>query len=293
MCSSDLIGALASANDLQSPYRLRIGQRLNVPGDASAARFAQTPDTTTQAEEKISSQQTPAGDEQPQRIAAAQTDSPPGLSPSDRPDVTQRALTANEQRKRDDQPASTPDAVGVRPEEEDERPYLSVFSDVGGILTPKGTMFVEPSIDFTTSSDNRFFFSGVEIVDAVLIGVIEATDTDRRALTESLSFRYGITNRLEIDGRIAYVSRDDRISGVSIDDGTTILRDLSGNGLGDVDFGLNYQLNNGKKFPYTILNLRAKAPTGLGPFEVARDASGIETELATGSGFGRSSQASL
>ncbi|MBL4618465.1 MAG: LysM peptidoglycan-binding domain-containing protein [Marinicaulis sp.] len=279
------IAVLASANDLKTPYRLSIGQRLNVPGNASAARLAQALVTPTPTEEKITSSQAPASKEQPQRVAAAQTDTPPGPTPGERPDVTQRALT-NEQRKRDDQPAGgTPDAVGVRPEEEEERPYLSVFSDVGGILTPKGSMFVEPSVDYTVSSDNRFFFGGVEIVDAVLIGVIEATDTDRRALTESLSFRYGITNRLEIDGRIAHVSRDDRISGVAIDSGTTVLRNLDGSGLGDTDIGLHYQLNSGKKFPYTILNLRGKAPTGLGPFEVARDAAGIETELATGSGF--------
>jgi hypothetical protein len=31
--------------------------------------------------------------------------------------------------------------------------------------------------------------------------------------------------------------------------------------------------------------MRAKAPTGLGPFEVEREANGIETELATGSGY--------
>ncbi len=280
------IAVLASANDLKPPYRLSVGQRLNVPGNASAARLAQALVTPTPAEEKITSSQTSASEEQPQQVAAAQTDSPPGPTPGERPDVTRRALAASEPSKRDDQPADdAPDAVGVRPEEEDEQPYLSVFSDVGGILTPKGSMFVESSVNYTVSSDNRFFFGGVEIVDAVLIGVIEATDTDRRALTESFSLRYGLTNRLEVTGRVSHVMRDDRISGVSIDDGTSVLRDLNGSGLGDTDIGLHYQLNSGKKFPYTILNLRGKAPTGRGPFEVARDAAGIETELATGSGF--------
>jgi LysM repeat protein len=284
------ISAIASANNLKSPYRLSIGQRLNVPGAASAARVAQAPGAAAETQSKIAASQPQAETEEPQRIAAAQTGSPSGSpsgpTPGERPDVTQRALTAQERRQRDDQPSgNTPEAVGVRPEEEEERPYLSVFSDVGGVLSPKGTLYAEPSIDFTVSSDNRFFFQGVEIADAILIGQIEATDSNRRAVTESLTFRYGITNRLEIDGRVAYVTRDDRISGVSIDDGTSVLRNLNGNGLGDTDIGLHYQLNNGRKFPYTVLNMRAKAPTGEGPFEVDRDAVGIETELATGSGF--------
>ena len=37
--------------------------------------------------------------------------------------------------------------------------------------------------------------------------------------------------------------------------------------------------------PYFVANLRGKFPTGRGPFDVDRDASGIEEELPTGSGF--------
>jgi hypothetical protein len=36
---------------------------------------------------------------------------------------------------------------------------------------------------------------------------------------------------------------------------------------------------------YLVGNLRVKTPTGRGPFDVNRDANGLETELATGSGF--------
>ena len=98
--------------------------------------------------------------------------------------------------------------------------------------------------------------------------------------------RYGLTSRLELDARISHVYRDDRVSGVAISDNSEILREIDGNGLGDASFGVHYQLNNGKKFPYTILNLRAKAPTGEGPFDVNRDPdSGVDIDIATGSGF--------
>ena len=281
--NNSTIRAIAAANDLRSPYSLSIGQRLNIPGaaPATAARVAQA-DPIAETLEKIDSQQSTSNAQaQPQRVASAQT-----VSPGDRPDVTERAIRQQEDRKPDDTPSrSTPEAVGVRPDEEDEIPELAAFADIGGVLTPKGTLYVEPAVDFATSSDNRFFFQGVEIASAVLIGAIEATDTDRRAITESFGVRYGLTNRLEVDGSISYVSRQDRVSGVSIDNNTAATRDLGGYGIGDANFGLHYQLNNGRSFPYTIVNLRAKAPTGDGPFDVDRDIDGFDTELATGSGF--------
>lgn len=284
------VAALADANNLSPPYPLSVGQRLAAPGAAAPAatmvaeadaRRAEEPAPSKIEKEEPSPQPTAAP--QPRKVAETST-----VTPETRPDVTRRVVEEERRRKEDQPEPGAPEEVGVRPEEE-ERPYLSLFTDVGGILTPRGTLFVEPSVDFTVSSDNRFFFQGVEIADAILIGAIEATDSDRRAYTESLGVRYGLTNRLELDGRISYVSRDDRISGVSIDDTTAdqsgTFRNLEGNGLGDAEMGLHYQLNKGKNFPYTILNMRAKAPTGDGPFDVGREDNGIEAELAVGSGY--------
>ncbi len=283
------VAAIASANNIKAPYKLRIGQQLTIPGSAPApVQIAQAPSVNAApnqaSQQKVTSAPAQADSRPaPQRVASNAAD---GVNAAERPDVTERAVNQQRNRK-DDQPNNDglPQEVGVRPEEEEERPYLAVFSDVGGILTPKGTMYVDSSVNFTTSSDNRFFFQGVEILDAILIGAIEATDSDRRSITESVSVKYGLTNRFEIDGRIAYVQRDDSITGVSIDDSTSVFRELSGTGIGDVDLGLHYQINNGVNFPYMIANLRAKAPTGKGPFEVARDTAGVESELATGSGY--------
>jgi len=48
----------------------------------------------------------------------------------------------------------------------------------------------------------------------------------------------------------------------------------------------HYQLNNGRKWPFVVANLRANAPTGRGPFDIMRSPStGAELELATGSGY--------
>lgn len=274
------VSSIAQANKLASPYRLSVGQRLVVPGAAPAPQV-----TVAQAEApaeepaKIEKPSQTAAKPEPQKVADA---GPGAISPAERPDVTKRAVDKQREEKKAE---GGVEEVGVRPDEEEKRPYLSLFTDVGGILTPRGTLYAEPSVDFTVSSDNRFFFQGVEIVDAVLIGAIEATDLDRRAFTQSMGLRYGLTSRLELDGRISYVERHDRISGVLIDDQSSTFRELEGTGLGDAEVGLHYQLTNGRKFPYTILNMRAKAPTGKGPFEVGRDSRGVETELASGSGY--------
>lgn len=270
------VGALAAANGLSAPYTLSVGQRLAIPGAAEApARVAAA------APAKIEQPRAKAQEPVPPKVAASESST---ISPEIRPDVTERVVDEERSRKDKEPERATPEEVGIRPEEE-ERPYLSLFTDVGGILTPRGTLYVEPSVDFTVSSDNRFFFQGVEIADAILIGAIEATDSDRRAYTQSLGFRYGLGSRIEIDGRASYVYRDDRISGVTIDDQTNTFRNLTGSGFGDVEMGLHVQLNDGIGFPYAIFNARAKAPTGLGPFEVGREANGIEKELATGSGY--------
>lgn len=265
---------LAAANRLKSPYPLSVGQKLVMPGAAPAPEHA-----------PVAKIETEPGDKQaPVKVASAE---PPGPSPESRPDVTDRAVKDQRRDGQQKEPggATTPQEVGVRPEHEDDRPEVAVLPDVGGILTPKGSFYVEPSFDYTVTSDNRFFFQGVEILDAILIGVIEATDSDRRGRTASLGARYGVTNRLEVDGRVSWINRNDRISGVAIDDGTSIFRELNGGGFGDAEVGAHYQLTNGRGFPFTVLNLRAKAPTGKGPFEVARDMRGVETELAAGSGY--------
>ncbi|MGE0408627.1 MAG: LysM peptidoglycan-binding domain-containing protein [Amphiplicatus sp.] len=286
------VDEVAAANKLRPPYTLSVGQQLSVPGAAPAPAqpapqapaqvLAQKPAEPAAKAAPATAESAP---KESQRVAAAS--SSPGPTAAERPDVTERALEA-QRRQEEEGPkeGELPQEVGVRPEEEEEKPYLAIFSDVGGILTPKGSMYLEPSTDFTVTSDNRFFFQGVEIIDAVLVGAIEATDSNRRASTQSLGFRYGVTSRLELDGRLSYVLRDDRVTGVAIDDQTTTTRNLEGTGFGDAEMGVHYQLNRGIKFPYLIANLRAKAPTGKGPYEISRTTNrGAELELPTGSGY--------
>ncbi len=202
------------------------------------------------------------------------------------PDAKQaRSAQAPSQTKDPDTP------VGQRAEaEQAERRTttdIPIFADIGGVLTPRGQFALEPRVDYTHSGVTRFFFQGVEIVDVVLVGLFELTDADRNTLTNSLTARYGITDRFEIDAEVSYLFRNDRITNEAVSlDNQTLVRDLSGNGVGDAEIGLHYQLNRaGRGSPVFVANFRAKSDLGEGPFEIARDQDGLELELPVGSGF--------
>ncbi len=183
-------------------------------------------------------------------------------------------------------PTATPpdQPVGEAPEE--ERPEISVLTDVGGVLTPTGSLVVEPSLDYSHSNVNRLTFRGIELQETVLIGVIEASDADRDLFSPALTMRYGLFQNFELEAKVPYVYRDDRITFLVPQAGQpdiTRSDSLSGDGLGDVELAAHYQITNTS--PFVVANLRFKTTTGEGPFDVKRDSFGIEKELPTGSGF--------
>jgi hypothetical protein len=185
-------------------------------------------------------------------------------------------------------PADQPQTVGRPPEERRLTIEDLGGMQAGGVLTPRGMLVVEPSFTYSHSGVNRFTFRGSEIVETVLIGVVEAEDADRDFFEAALTLRYGVTNRLEVEARVPGVYRDDRVGTTANLGGTEIELEesLDAFGLGDVEVATRYQINQGGGgIPFVVANLRAKFPTGEGPFDVDRDAFGIETELPTGSGF--------
>ena len=101
------------------------------------------------------------------------------------------------------------------------------------------------------------------------------------------ALRYGITDRLEIEGRVPYLYRNDRIEVVQQrDEGIVRNIFLEGDGVGDAEVSLRYQLNPLRPLkPIWVASLRVKSNTGKGPFEIPFDEFGVATGLATGSGF--------
>ena len=168
---------------------------------------------------------------------------------------------------------------------------ILALADQGGVLTPKGVLTIDPAITYSNSNVSQFNFRGVQILDAFLIGAIEATESDRDFISASVAARYGLTDRMEVSVQVPGVYRNDDLRRTDVTAVTTSTASeeetLEAFGLGDIDFGFQYQLNKPKgDWPFFVANVRARAPTGTGPFDVSRNPFNFETlESTTGSGF--------
>ena len=173
---------------------------------------------------------------------------------------------------------------------------VTVFED-RGILTSKGIFVLEPSFSYAHSTSTVVAIEGYTVIPSLIVGLINVSQAQRDMFNASLSVRYGITSYLEVGIKIPYVQIDESIRERQALQGTPvdIINDASGSGLGDVEFSIGYQLNEGADgYPYFVSNLRIKSDTGESPFETSRreltnkdgDVIGIVfDEKATGSGF--------
>jgi len=205
----------------------------------------------------------------------------------------QDALAAQDQVADDPNPKSV-SPVGVAPESPQEKPLppwmVRTFDLPGaGVLTPKGTLIVEPYLQYAHLSSNRVTLTGFTIVPALTIGLINIQGVSRDIYTAALVGRYGLTNRLELEVRVPYLYREDSITQRPLATPSTAdtVSTANGSGLGDIETTGRYQLNKGgPDEPYFVAFTRFKSTTGKGPFEMPTDPiTGFQTELPTGSGF--------
>ncbi|HSF66931.1 MAG TPA: hypothetical protein VLA67_05820 [Nitrospiraceae bacterium] len=184
--------------------------------------------------------------------------------------------------------------VGVAPDSPQETLPHAVFSRIidlpgAGVLTPKGTLVVEPYLQFAHLSSNRVTLTGFTIVPAITIGLINVQGVSRNIYTGALVGRYGLTNRLELELRIPYLYRDDTytLRPIAVAATRDTVEEFTGSGLGDIETTARYQINKGgPDDPYFVGFLRFKSTTGKGPFDVPiNPITGFQEELPTGSGF--------
>lgn len=186
--------------------------------------------------------------------------------------------------------------VGQRPpkrEKDTAPPEIPRLSNtVGGVLTKKGKLILEPSIEYSYNSNNRVFLDAFTFLPALAVGLIDLREVKRHSTIASVTARYGMTDRLELEFKLPYVYRSDsqRSRPVSIGVGQDEIFNASGDGIGDLEFAARYQLNNGNDgWPIFIGNLMVTVPTGTSPFDVdfvqSTPGAVFPTELPTGSGY--------
>jgi hypothetical protein len=199
------------------------------------------------------------------------------------------------------QPASADpsSAVGRAPAQASRAPEVAQIFETPGVLTPRGRIVFEPAVQYGYSSSNRVALVGYTVIPALLIGLLDVREVKRNTATASATFRYGISNRFEVEAKVPYVYRSDSTVSREIFTGTAAERafDTSGKAIGDVELAWRYQLNDGGiDKPYYIAGLRFKSRTGRDPFEVVTDCqtrcvgenvtgTGLPLDLPTGSGF--------
>lgn len=188
--------------------------------------------------------------------------------------------------------ATQPAPVGQQPEAKRPQQLAQIFEQPG-VLTPHGKLVLEPGLQYGYSSSNRVSLVGYTIIPALLIGLIDVREVHRNTFTASLTGRWGVTNRFEIEAKLPYVYRSDSaierpyVQGAANPE----LFSSTGKGIGDVEFTGRYQFNDGgADGAYYIGTLRVKTRTGKDPFEVLTNSHAglineLQMELPTGSGF--------
>jgi hypothetical protein len=196
-------------------------------------------------------------------------------------------------------PAQPALAVGQPPKRDAKPPEVAPIFESPGVLTARGKLVLEPAFQFGYSSSNRVALVGYTIIPALLIGLIDVREVKRNTSTATLSGRYGLSNRTELELRLPYIYRSDSTVSREVFTGTAVERvfDVSGRAIGDVELSLRHQLNDGgADKPYYVAGLRFKTRTGRDPFDVVTDCvrrcigenatgTGLPLELPTGSGF--------
>lgn len=157
------------------------------------------------------------------------------------------------------------------------------------VLTPRGHLVFDNSFEYQNSSSDRLVFSGIQIVNAIQIGLLQANTTSNDSGIYSTTFRYGLFDRLEVELVVPWVARQDRVTTVqTVTPATDLTRifNIRGSGLGDVEGTVRYQLTRGEPgYPILVASLRVVSNSGTGPFDVPYNDTGVAEKLSTGSGF--------
>ncbi|MFI4975128.1 MAG: hypothetical protein ACHP84_11365 [Caulobacterales bacterium] len=189
--------------------------------------------------------------------------------------------------------SSSSAAGGVSAERpKSERQADQLLVDAGGVLLPRWTLQVEPSMDDTHVSNPRVNIFGYTVFNAINIGLIRVDDLSQDALNTNVTFRLGMPHRTQVDVRVpwtfSFVRQTKGIGTGNISEVNT-----QGSHIGDISTTFYWQpfVANGWR-PAVVLRTQLIIPTGESVFAIPEaippNGQGAETQLTrapTGSGY--------
>ena len=286
----DLDAVLAAAMGAESVQIVAVQK----PVEAISRQAAATEATSRQAAAReaasqqaaateAASQQAAATEAASQQAAATQTASPQAAANGE---ASQQAAATESSSQQ-----SRPDAREKDADERNAQLAEAIPVQTGGVLLPRGRLTLEPQFRYSYASVNRVQIAGYTILPALTLGLIDVTRHDRSTITSMLTARYGLTDRIELDLSVPYVAAWSRfrLSPKNTDGNLDKNQTADGHGIGDVQFGLRTQLNQGtSSIASFVAGVGVRIPTGKSPYEVKREGlfdQFIEQEVPTGSGF--------
>ena len=196
------------------------------------------------------------------------------------------------------QTASTAAEAAAAQQQEQQRVISTdpTLARVGGVLTPRGMFALEPSYEYFYAQNTQAIVNGFTIIPGITFGTVDIRQSTQRGNLGAVTLRYGVTDRMEVNVRVPWLSQSDTIQTAPADtNAQPITIGPTGSGLGDIEFGTSYQINDGlNDWPVFIANLRVKSDSGRSPFDVpiytindpqGGFTRGLPKELPTGTGF--------
>lgn len=149
--------------------------------------------------------------------------------------------------------------------------------------------------NFSYYDRRQLTLSGFLALDAIFLGTIDLDQTKASVLTTDVTGRYGITDRINLEANIPYLTRTSRFVSGGAGGASNSISEVtkSSSGLGDVSVAGYYQLvKESARWPDLVASMRVRAPTGREPFGLKLIAADPENnnlnvpeDLPTGSGL--------
>lgn len=160
-------------------------------------------------------------------------------------------------------------ADSVRREPERSRAVEDLFQEEHTFFDQ--TFSLEWGLQYSHFDRSQLVLNGFLALDAIFLGNISIDQVDADIWTTSLTARWGLTDRLQLNARVPWVYRETKFSsgGQQLSSILVSEETVSDSDIGDVSFGLSYQLfRETPRRPDVVWNLSATAPTGRDPYGI-------------------------